>query len=103
MEHWLLELGVHLWREVLVLWVEELGLVLEVMQRLQRVLQGLVLELMLLLMGVVVVVMLLMQEVVMMILIHTLLVCIMGKRLGLIFEEFLKLLGGLFVRHKPVL
>lgn len=111
MEHRLLEMGVHLWREVLVLWMEVLGLVLEVMQRLQRVLQGLVLELMLLMVVVLVVLvvvvvmlmMLMMLEVIMVVLIHDLLVHVTGKLLGLVFEELLKLLGGLFVCHKPVL
>lgn len=109
MEHRLLELRVHRWREVVVLWVEELGLVLEVMQRLQRVLHGWVLELMLLMLMVVgVVVMLLMMlevmvMVVVVVVIHDLLVHVMDKLLGLVFEELLKLLGGFFVCHEPVL
>lgn len=61
------------------------------------------LELMLLLMVVVVVMLLMMLEVIMVVLIHDLLVHIMDKLLGLVFEELLKLLGGLFVCHKPVL
>lgn len=96
MEHWLLEVGAHLQREVLVLWVEVLGLVLEVMQRLQRVLQGLVLKLLLLmvvmLVVVVVVVLMMMLEVIMVVLTHQMLVHVMRKLLGLIFEELLKLL-----------
>lgn len=99
MEHRLLELGVHLWGEVLVLWMEVLGLVLEVMQRLQRVLQCLVLELMV----VLVVVLMMMLEMIMVVLIHDLLVHIMSELFGLVFEELLELLGGLLVRDKPVL
>lgn len=101
MEHRLLELGVHLWGEVLVLRMEVLGLVLEVMQRLQRVLQCLVLELMVVL--VVVVVLMMLLEMIMVVLVHDLLVHIMSELLGLVFEELLKLLGGLLVRDKPVL
>lgn len=86
-----MEVGAHLWGQVLVLWVEVLGLVLEVMQGLQRVLQGLVLKL------VVVVV------VIMVVLTHQMLVHVVRKLLGLVFEELLKLLRGLFVCDEPVL
>ena len=102
-----MELGVCLWLEVLPVWMEELGVVLEVMQWLQRVLQGQVLELLLLLMMVVVRVMrlqlLLLLQVVMVVLMDSLLVCIKDNPLWLVLEELLKLLGGFFVSHKPIL
>lgn len=84
MEHWLLELGVDQWRGVLLILLQTLGVVLEVMQRLQGVLQVLVLELLL---RVVVV------------LTGTVLVPVQT----LVLEEFLKLLEGFSVGHKPVL
>lgn len=52
---------------------------------------------------VVMVLMMMLLQVVMVVMIHMLFVRIMGKLLGLVFEELLKLFGGLFVRDKPVL
>lgn len=87
-------------------------MVLEVMQRLKWVLQRLVLELMLLLMVVVVVLVvwllllmmvMMMMQVMMVVLINSLLIHIVENLFGLVFKELLKLLGGLFVGHKPVL
>lgn len=103
MERRLLEVGAHLRREVLVLWVEVLGLVLEVMQWLQRVLQGLVLKLLLLMVVMLVVVLMMMLEVIVVVLTQQMLVHVVRKLLGLIFEELLKLLRGLFVGDEPVL
>lgn len=110
MEHGLLQLRVHLWREVLLLRVE----VRQVVQWLQGLLQALVLELMLLMMMVMVMMMLLLMrtvvvvvvvllEVVLVVLIQKLLVCVRSKLLGLVFEELFKLLEGLLVCHEPLL
>lgn len=100
MEQWLLELGFHQWSGVLLILMKILGVVLEVMQRGQGVLQALVLEQLLLLMQVV------LAEVVVLIVtvvvpVQPLLGHIMHKRL--VLEELLKLLEGFFVGHKPVL
>ncbi|TNN45437.1 hypothetical protein EYF80_044383 [Liparis tanakae] len=98
------ELDFGLQVEAVVLRVE----VLQVMQRLQRVLHGLVLHRLLLVLEVEVVevVLLLLLQVVVVLLVvvvHDLLVHVQDELLGLVFEELLKLLGGLLVGHEPVL
>lgn len=79
--------------------MEVLGLVLEVMQRLQGVLQALVLELLMVVGAVVVVVL----EVAVVVLVQPLLGHVTHKTVGLVLQKLLKFFEGLLVCDKPFL